>query len=61
MVEESVQADMEDGADMGGDPYFDFLPVHKLDEDVDFWFGMAVQASCHPYLPLAGKLQMFLG
>ena len=58
MVEQNVQAIMDEEAHMEGNPYFDSLPVHKRDEDVDFWFDIAVQASCHPCLPSAGKLQV---
>ena len=60
MVEQDVQAIMDEEAHLEGNPYFDCLPVHKQDKVIDLWFGIAVQASCHPYLPSSGKLQMFL-
>ncbi len=60
MVEQYVQEIMDVEAFMEGNPYFDSLPVHKEDEDVDTWFGMAVQASCYPCLHIAGMLQMLL-
>ena len=60
MMEEHVQIILDAEASEPDNEWFEGLPVHKDDEDVDTWFSIAVQASCCPCLRLAGMLQVVL-
>ena len=59
MMEEHVQDIYNTEASEPDNEWFESVPVHKDDEDVDTWFGMAVQASCCPCLRLVSCCRLF--
>ena len=60
MMEEHVQEIFDDEALKPDNEWFEGVPVHKEDEDVDMWFTLAVQASCCSCQRLTGMLQIGL-